>query len=516
MLKWIILNVALLNIFTCSSQSNANLTQPDSNQVKWYTHLIDSGRAYANKGDYQKAIPLIVEARSRSLHNADTMNYIRSIRILMQLMGKTSRFHEAEELYNIALPIAERNNYLDEYRRLLNVRAMFYQIQGEYAKALKLHMQLLLQYERENDWSEVTSILHNIGFTYYKMKHYGKAIEFYNRALQTAHASGGNDMSKALLVNIGLAYTFLEQYSAATFYYNRALKECQVGCYSEAKTDIYFGMGVVDYGLGNIEPAYKNFSTSFNVALEMGDTRLVADNLIYIARIHFQRGDLKNALEALKKCEYLSATYEYAELLLVVYNELSDFYRKKNDYHQLSVYQDKYIKLRDSVYNDELTVSLMRLEAEYHERENIATINAQQEMLSLKEAFIASQSKFRTLILSVAALLVAIVIILIRNNLLKKSINKRLDLEVRKKTLDLENGKRELLSMLDYHDQLLNKVHHTIKIAAGSLIGVCEVARIELLDSNSTSPLNKITKVSQSLSEILKQTDPGIEQSEAN
>lgn len=515
--KYIIPVVVLLSVSACLTQPQSTSIQDSTYQLNIYSHLIDSGRAYTNSGDYERAIPLIVEARSRSLKNADTLNYVRATRILMQLMLRTSQFHEAKDLCITVLPVAERNNYMGDYRSLLNGLGISYVVQGEYAKALELHTKLLQLYEGEKNWFWTTAILQNIGLTYYKMNHYAKAIEVYNRALQTAHASGSNQMSKALLINIGLAYTFLGQYSNASFYYNRVLRECKAECYSEAGIELHFGMGVMDYRLRNYESAYKNFTISCDLARQRDIKRFIADNLIYLARIYFQKHNFEEGLAALKECEKLSATHGYVELLLPVYNELSDFYRKENDYHQLSIYQDKYIKLRDSVYNDELTVSLMRLEAEYNERENIAIIRAQQEMLSLKESFIASQTKFRTLILSVAAVLVAIVIILIRNNLLKKSINQRLDLEVRKKTIELENGKRELLGVLHHHAQLLNKVHHTIKIAAGSLRGVCEVAMVDVFDLNTRTRLNKISKVSESLSDISKQGAPTIiEQSEIN
>ncbi len=47
--------------------------------------------------------------------------------------------------------------------------------------------------------------------------------------------------------------------------------------------------------------------------------------------------------------------------------------------------KSKYISLKDSVFNDELTKNLMKAEAEYQERENRSRIESQNKILALNE-----------------------------------------------------------------------------------------------------------------------------------
>ena len=56
---------------------------------------------------------------------------------------------------------------------------------------------------------------------------------------------------------------------------------------------------------------------------------------------------------------------------------------KSKNFKKVEFYQSKYITLKDSIYNKELTTNLMKIEAEHLEKENKEKIEFQNRILAL-------------------------------------------------------------------------------------------------------------------------------------
>ena len=90
-------------------------------------------------------------------------------------------------------------------------------------------------------------------------------------------------------------------------------------------------------------------------------------------------------------------------------------YIKVKNHERTAFYQQKYIQLKDSVYSEELTINLMKIEADYQERENRAKIEAQGQVLQLKEEIIKRQQILNIVVSFSILVLIAFTIVLWRN-----------------------------------------------------------------------------------------------------
>ena len=75
-----------------------------------------------------------------------------------------------------------------------------------------------------------------------------------------------------------------------------------------------------------------------------------------------------------------------------LYSRLSQLYRTLRNFGRASDYQLKHAQIRDSVYSEDLTNNLMRIEANHLEQENLRKIESQNEILALNQRIINRQN----------------------------------------------------------------------------------------------------------------------------
>ena len=137
---------------------------------------------------------------------------------------------------------------------------------------------------------------------------------------------------------------------------------------------------------------------------------------------------------------------------------LFTLYSSSGDYKKVAQYQQKYIQLKDSIFNEELTRNLMKVEVEYLERENNAKIETQNEILALNQAVILRQRVVNAFVGVIAFLLVIVAVILVRMNRIKRTANQLLEQKVWERTRELEQNRDVLLRSLNERDVVFQKV----------------------------------------------------------
>lgn len=220
---------------------------------------------------------------------------------------------------------------------------------------------------------------------------------------------------------------------------------------------------------------------------------------------------------ALKKAEVLGIESSYNEVLIETYKEFYELYNGLENYEQSSFYQQKYIALKDSVYSEKLIDNLAKVQTEYAERVNLATIAA-------KEEIIQRQRSLNVAIVVIAVLAAMLIFVLYRSNQVKKKVNAALseakaiiedqnrqllssnidlDKEVKVKNADLEKANESLRRVNDELDNFIYKTSHDIRGPLASLKGMCNVALIDVQDPVALGYLRKLDITAEKLNTIL-------------
>ena len=180
------------------------------------------------------------------------------------------------------------------------------------------------------------------------------------------------------------------------------------------------------------------------------------------------------------QAELLPDKNQYTELCLVIYNVKAELFKKSNDYKSANLFLGKYADLQDKIFDSEVKRSLMRVQTQFAERENLARIQSQSNILALQEEAIQRQKLLNVLIGAVAFLATVLVIVLYRSNRHKQRVNTILDKRVRERTFELEKNRDELKHSHDEKDLILKRVSSDLTSSWATLNGLSNLAAREL------------------------------------
>lgn len=471
--------------------------------------------------DKKIALQYVENGLGLAMEIGDSLKIVKGARLRGQILRRADRILESIESLLSVLPIAKKNksnpDYYAEYKFIINGLALSYTYYANYDKALEYNFLILSIREEDGDKSEISNVLNNIALVYYKLRNYEKAVDFYERALRLKNSINDNYDLERLLINSALAYNQLEKFSIAEKYTKKALAICGDNCSEQIKLEGEFALGVSNFGMNNLTVSKKHFENSYNISRKIDSKKFSSENLIYLAKIAIHNNSIDDAIRTLSEAERLSSSSGYNEVLIDAYRQFSILYNRTLDFKNAAIYQNKYITLKDSTYNEELIKNIARIQTDYEQRENIATIAAKEEVikqqrdLNIAIAIIAMLAGLLVLVLQrsnrtikrVNAQLSEAKEVIEEQNKLLEDKNKYLDKEVEAKTVDLERVNQSLKQVNDELDNFIYKTSHDIRGPLASLKGMCNVALMDVKDPVALDYLSKLDTTAERLNTIL-------------
>lgn len=433
-----------------------------------------------------------------------------SLRLVQSASAMGSSYRELDFLDSAitidkkVLAIAKRNGFMAEYGNLLNELGLTYTLSAKYDEALKCHFEALA-ISKTNDYKhELVVTLIHIGFVYYKIEDTKKAIDYYLQALELSKGVIDQDEIDMLFINLGLCYASIVDYARSLHYIKNVSNHCNNGCPRETIMNVEFALGTVSFGMKKLDVAEEHFVKSYTVAEELKDERFQFDNITYLSKVYLLLNKPAKAEEYLDAAEGLVSGTPYNLELIKLYEQFFSLYSKTGDIKKMTVYQEKYIQLKDSIYSDALTNNLMKVQAEFLEKENKARIESQEQTLKLKDEVITRQIWLNVLAGVAAILLIIIVYMLYKSNIQRKAANELLDQRVVERTKELEISYEHLRKTLEEGDLTLEKTAADIRSSIATMRGLTTLALREAKNPETVTRIQKIEEAINTLSETLK------------
>jgi hypothetical protein len=293
-------------------------------------------------------------------------------------------------------------------------------------------------------------------------------------------------------------------FSQAKFFVDSAIVICDNKCSNDILIEADFCLGDINYGIKKWDVAEKFFLKSYLLARQVNNIRFQLDNINRLSTMYIQSNQNEKAIQYLKEAEDLIKPGASFNLELIkIYSAFSRLYNNTKSFKKVAFYQQKYIQLKDSVYNDELTANLMKIEARHIEAENQAKIEAQNQILELKEQAIHRQKILNIVIVLFGLVGVAFIIVLFKRYRQKKIINELLNARVTSRTKELEANRNELMRHNEERDILIARTTQDIRSSLATLKGICSIGLKDISDENARDYLFKIEEISNSLSNAL-------------
>ncbi len=454
--------------------------------------------------DNKRAFEFIGQAEAAALLSGESLWIVKSKRVKGQILYKLERTAECIPLFETALAIAGRNNFRKECLMILNAFGTTYLFRGQLDKALAKFIKAFELAQEEGDSLYLPMTLGNIGLTYYQLEDFRKALTYLLKGVEMSR-SMKRPVDYFLFVNISLCYSQLEEFSKAEVYLTKTIKECERQPSDKAMMHTKLASGFLLKRLKRYDQAVDQFLSSYSLAQKINNTRIMLDNLFILAEVFIDKNELKKAGFYLQMAEkIISKGAPFPQTIMQIYSRQSGIYMKMGKYRDLANSQRKYIQLRDSIFNADLTTRLMTAEAEFRERENKAKIEAQSEIILLKEEAITRQQRLNLITELLGVITLVFSIFLFLNFRRKKRLNILLERKIRERTLELELSRDELLKVIREKEMKISRATGVIADSVSTIEGLCVTARKETSDPVTRSYLRMILKTSDRIANDLQ------------
>jgi len=174
-----------------------------------------------------------------------------------------------------------------------SVKAM----QGDYEPATKDLRESLKFYRESGDRAGGVNILLNLGQLSLFQGLYSQAKQFFQESRSVAHEIGDQRAAADALNNLGWVEQVQGNYASAKVYFEECLPIYRSVGFQWGITNSFANLGHVETAMGNFDRATEYYRNSLEQAKALGATPILLEVIAGIARLKYQQGLIRQALE---------------------------------------------------------------------------------------------------------------------------------------------------------------------------------------------------------------------------
>ena len=362
---------------------------PDSLLAVWDDPArSDSARVQAYKSyiwdEYLFSNPDTAIVLAEALHRfAEAQNYpvaeYQSYTLQSIAYSILGNFPEASDYILKALAGNEAIGYLPGISECHIVIGVNYDEQGNYPRALEHYHKALSIDEKIGNKEGVAMSLNNIGNIYNTEGNLSEALEYYERALAIDEELGVKQGIATELINVGRILNTQGDSIRGLAHFERASAIYDEIGDREGKAAVLHLTAAIYSARGDELRSLANLEKALAIYEELGSARGQANTLTEIGKYYLRRGDHGRASD---RCTEALALAEAIGVLTVQRSACSCLYRAAKKTGQTGKalgYFEKMIVLRDSIYNEENTKELTRMQMQYAFDKREAAAKAEQD-----------------------------------------------------------------------------------------------------------------------------------------
>lgn len=408
----------------------------NSNTLTWINTAENIGIAYQKNFDYNNAIFYY----NKSLHNARRVGQVaRSHQIVVRIAEILYR----QSKYDIALRyVKEIENEIDQSDlplkaqvfRFIGINKVY---TGDYSNAYRYQNQALSLFQTLKDTVNMCRLHFGIGTNFYFQKQYETALYHYKESLRISEEANNLQTKYGAYDAIGNLYSQIND-TAKSLKYNYLALEIAYQLKDKS------GIGWTMHTIGNIEgktlgleqKAIERLKQVAQIGQELGDVGLGTAAKITSASIYLRLKQPDIALELLRKSLVDAQNDNMRSFMLDIFRHTAESYYQKRDIDNFYKYHKKYIALKDSLFNDNLSKEMSGLKKNFE----ILQLEKENEFNLLKKDHEIQKVKTNFNIgILVAIFVIAALLLLIMYMRNKSEKEKNLLLEIKHKEITRQN-----------------------------------------------------------------------------
>lgn len=398
---------------------------------------------------------------------------------------------KAIEYFKNAVELSEKLKNNSQLANNCYSIAYCYRSTGDYSKAVEYYLKSVRVYDAAKDYRRLANAYISIAIVYSYSKDFINANTYQNKAKELIINTKDSFQLCSLFIDIGSLYDQRKMYDSASKYQQQAYDIAVAIKDEQLVSDCLSNIGLTFKHEGKTKEALVNFKKVLLV-FQQQQTQPDRFAALYnnIGATYAQEGNKTLAVDAFNKSiSYaLEAQSQYIEM--ENYNNLSDLFRKTEDFKQETFYLKKFYNLKDSLFSADKKNQLTQLEADYNiEKKNTEIIKKEGEVQIQK----TQKNLYFLLAIGAALILIAITFFYTRI----KNKNQLLA----NQNIQINKQKNELQTLNSVKDRLFSIISHDLRNPLVSLRSY-----FSLTDNPTLSEEKKLAYKNQTLNAVAQTT----------
>ncbi|WP_188112154.1 tetratricopeptide repeat protein [Aquimarina sp. RZ0] len=236
--------------------------------------------------------------------------------------------------------------------------------QGYQNEALQYLIKSQNAYEKIEDTEGIANTNLNIGMVYADLEQYEKSLNYYNMAIHKFTSLDLTDRVATTFTKMGSIFIIQNRLEEAKKYLNNALDIHTQNNFTYGIAEAHNRLGLFYIKENKKTQAYYHINTSMLLGQKILDIDGLTSNYILLGKIHRLDNDLELAEKNLRKGLEKAEENNLKKQELAAYEELKELKKQQNNPAAALLFSDRYIKLKDSIFNIEKAKQIAYLEFE--------------------------------------------------------------------------------------------------------------------------------------------------------
>ncbi|MCF6243012.1 MAG: tetratricopeptide repeat protein, partial [Bacteroidales bacterium] len=399
-------------------------------------------------------------------HDTFKVNLLNAIAYKLHFIDGKKSLKYAKD----AQKLAERLNFskgLAESNRIIGV---YYKVRGNYSIALQYYMNSLKISEKSGDKLAIAKVLGNIGILYKVQNKIDNAFNYTRRALKINKSIKYQFGIGSNLTNLGLLYYKLKKYDDALRLQFEALEVYKTNNILLGLANSYINIGEVYFAKGDYSKSFDYYKKALTATKNIDYNYGYSASLLNIGAIYFKKHEYSKALNYTLQSMDVAKKYNFLDLKIIIYKQLSDIYAKTKRYKRAYENYVSYKVMNDSVFNIKSLSKISDLEYKYkYEQKKHEDELLQQKKEAERKLEAKRQKLIRNIFILGFIVMLAFGAVILYGFLQKKKANKILatqkkEIELKNSELHLQNEKIiEINAILDEQKEELKSLNHNLE-----------------------------------------------------
>jgi serine phosphatase RsbU (regulator of sigma subunit) len=408
----------------------------------------NKAKAYGALDRYNEALTLLDQAEKKALDADDKKGLAHSYYLRGSILNDRGQYVDAgsslQKSLELRMAIGDTAGLGASYSFL----GLNYSYLGDYSKALDHIQKSIIIREKINDKRGLANSFLSQYKIFYVMKEWERALESELKSLALCSEIRDEQCVSGRYTNIGALYLRLGKYDEALDYHFKALEISRRIGIRNREGLVLNNIARTYLNLHRDKEAFLYIDSSLAIRKQLNDPEGIADSYLTMANVFYKQKSYQKSIDAALKAHEVAQSSGIISSVMEAYQVLSNNYLKQEDYKNAFLNYNKYINVRDSIYNIETSKELTKkqLNFEFSQQQQI-----QQLMQEKKDAEAEKKIREQKLIrngLFIGLSLVAMILFLVFRALKRK---KESNLFLNKINVTLTEQKFQLQRQ---HDQI--------------------------------------------------------------